>query len=88
MTSEEAQRELLDIFILTAILCAKIRKLSNSRIRKDRDIPGAYIEGREVIEKLSTPEILDSVNRILENNPSLLEEKSASLVDILGVTYL
>lgn len=84
MTSEEAQRELLDIFILSAILCAKIRKLSNSRIRKNGDIPGAYLEGKEVVEKLSTPEFLDSVNRILENNPSLLEEKSASLTEILG----
>lgn len=84
MSSEEAQRELLDIFILSAILCAKIRKLSNSRIRKDVGITEGYLEGQEVIEKLSTPEFVDCLNRILANNPSLLEEKSASLVEILG----
>ena len=35
MTSEEAQRELMDIFILSVMLAAKIRKLSNARIIKD-----------------------------------------------------
>lgn len=84
MTSEEAQRELLDIFILSAILSAKIRKLSGSRIRDEGDRTEVYIEGQEVIEKLSTTDFVNSINRILVNNPSLLEEKSTSLIEILG----
>jgi len=84
MTSEEAQRELLDIFILSALLATKIRKLSNARISKNGNIAEEYIDGQEIIEKLSAPEFVDSINRILENNLALLEEKSASFVEILG----
>lgn len=84
MTSEEAQRELLEIFILSAIVAAKIRKLANARIKNNDDSSGEYIEGQAVVEKLSTPEFLSSINVILENNPRLLEEKSSSLTDLLG----
>lgn len=84
MTSEEAQIELLDIFILSVMLTAKIRKLSHSRIIQDGDTSSEYIEGQEIIERLSTPEYVASINKILENNPSLLEEKAATLSKILG----
>lgn len=87
MTSEEAQRELLDIFILSAVVAAKIRKLANSRIVNDEN-PYEYIEGKEVIEKLSTPQFVDSINRILQGNPNLLEEKSPALSVILGLTLV
>ncbi|ODA41853.1 hypothetical protein DSBG_1345 [Desulfosporosinus sp. BG] len=56
MTSEKAQWELLDIFILSAVVAAKIRKLSNARIVNYGN-PQEYIEGKEVIEKLSAPSI-------------------------------
>ena len=36
------------------------------------------------IQKLSTPEYVASINQILENNPLLLQEKSASLSEVLG----
>lgn len=84
MTSEEAQRELMDIFILSVMLTAKIRKLSNARITKDGGALGEYIEGQDIIQKLSAPKYVDSINQILENNPLLLEEKSAILSEILG----
>jgi hypothetical protein len=85
MTSEEAQKELIDIFVLSAILTAKIRKLSNARIRKDGGMIAEYIDGQKVIEKLSSAEFIDSINGILENNRSLLDEKvSISLSEILG----
>lgn len=84
MTSKEAQRELLEIFILSAMLTAKIKKLSNARIIKDGSTPGEYIEGQETIERLTTPEYIASINCILENNLSLLEEKSATLSAIMG----
>lgn len=83
MTSEEAQRELLDIFILSAVVAAKIRKLSNARIVNYGN-PQEYIEGKEVIEKLSAPKFVDSINRILQINPNLLEEKSPALSMIVG----
>lgn len=84
MTSEEAQRELMDIFILSVMLAAKIRKLSNARIIKDGGALGEYIEGQDIIQKLSDPKYVASINQILENNPLLLEEKSTTLSEILG----
>lgn len=84
MSSEEAQRELMDIFILSVMLTAKIRKLSNARIMKDGGVMGEYIKGQDIIQKLSAPKYVASINQILENNPLLLEEKSAALSEILG----
>jgi hypothetical protein len=84
MTSEEAQRELLDIFILSALLTAKINKLSNARIVKNGGAPGEYLEGQKTLERLTTPEYLSCINQILENNPKLLGEKTADLSGILG----
>ncbi|MDD3308091.1 MAG: hypothetical protein PHO29_13475 [Acetobacterium sp.] len=82
MTNEEAQRELMDIFILSVMLTAKIRKLSKARIIKDGGAPGEYIEGQDIIQKLSEPKYVASINQILEYNPLLLEEKSATLSEI------
>ncbi len=84
MTSEEAQRELLDIFILSALLTAKIRKLSNAHIVKNGSKQGEYLEGQRVLERLATPEYISCINQILENNPRLLEEKTPDLTGILG----
>lgn len=83
MTSEEAQRELLDIFILSALLTAKIRKLSNARIING-DAPGEYLDGQKILERLTTPEYIGSINQILEKNSQLMEEKAAVLSGILG----
>ncbi len=84
MTSEEAQRELLDIFILSALLTAKIRKLSNARIIDNGDAPTEYLEGQKILERLTTPEYVNCINQILGNNPQLLKEKTAGLSGILG----
>jgi len=82
MTSEEAQRELLDIFILSALLNTKIRKLSNARIING-DAPGEYLDGQKILERLTAPEYIGSINQILEKNPQLMEEKAAVLSGIL-----
>jgi len=83
MTSEEAQRELLDIFILSAVVAAKIRKLSNAQIVNCGN-PQENIDGKKVIEKLSAPQFVDCINRILKINPNLFEEKSSTLSMIVG----
>ena len=83
MTSEEAQRELLDIFILSALLDKKIRNLSNARIMRNRDVPGEYLDGQTIIESITMPEYVDSVNQILENNPQLVKERTIYLSEVL-----
>lgn len=74
ITSEEAQRELLEIFILSALLVKKIKTLSESNI----------IDENLLIEKLTSKEYIDGVNQILIENPKLLLEKSDILSTIIG----
>lgn len=87
LTSEEAQRELIDIFILSTIVTAKIRKLSNSRIINEGSLY-ADTEGQAVAEKLSAPHYVESINRILMGNTTLLEETSHELSVIFGYTLV
>lgn len=83
MTSEEAQRELLDIFILSAMLTAKVRKLKTARI-VDGDNPAGYLDGQDIVNRLASSEFTSSINQILASNPVLLEEKASQISDFLG----
>lgn len=83
MTSEEAQKEILDIFMLSVIRAKKMWKLSHAHITDFES--GNYVEGMAIVERLSDTEIVESINGILESNPALLEEwESIALSDILG----
>jgi hypothetical protein len=85
MTSEEVQKELIDIFMLEVIRAKKIWKVSHANIVDAKDFNGAYLEGKVLIEKLSSPEVLSSINALLESKPELLEEwETMALSDILG----
>jgi hypothetical protein len=84
MTSEEAQRELLDIFILSTLLIKKIRKLSNARIIKTEGALEEHLDGQKILESLTTPEYIGSINQILENNLQLMGEKTVYLSELLG----
>jgi hypothetical protein len=84
MTNDEAQREFLEIFILSAIISAKVKKLANSRIKTSGQLSAEYIAGQKVVNKLCMPEFMNSINLILENNQALLEENSALFFEILG----
>ena len=78
MTNEEVQRELLDIFILSAIIYAKVKRLSNANVVYDQIM----------ISQLTTPKYISGINRILQSNPTLLKEKSALLSEILGKSLI
>lgn len=85
MTSEEVQKELIDIFMLEIIRAKKMWKVSHANIVDAQDSNGAYLEGKVLIERLSNPEILSSINSLLERKPELLEEwETMVLSDILG----
>ncbi len=88
ISSEEAQRELMDIFILLVILISKIRKLSGSRIVADNGNSNNYLKGQEIVEKLFSEKYFDSINDILAKNVILLEEKSNILTDIFGFNII
>lgn len=77
MTDEEAQKELLDIFILSAIMAKKIQKLSSANIISKEDMVGI----------LTSEKYINSINTILHNNPILLEQKANELSEILGCSF-
>lgn len=82
MTSEEAQKEFVDAFILRLLSEKKIWKIAHANIF---DSAGNITDGRAMIDKLSSPLMLENINTILNNNPALLETwQTVALEDILG----
>lgn len=82
MTSEEAQKEFVDAFILRLLSEKKLWKIAHANIV---DSAGNIINGRAMIDKLSSPLMLENINTILKNNPVLLETwQTIALEDILG----
>lgn len=82
MSSAEAQKELLDAFILYILSLKKINKVANANIY---DTSGNIIDGHKLVEMATSPEIIVQINFILQNNPNLLDEwQSIALTDILG----
>ena len=81
MTSEEAQKELLDAFILRLLSEKKLWRLSHAKVT---DSNGNVTDGQKMIEKLTDPKLLGNINKILSNNIGLLETwQMAALNDIL-----
>ena len=82
MTSEEAQKEFVDAFILRVLSEKKLWKIAHANIV---DPAGNITDGRAMIDKLSSPLMLKNINTILKNNPALLETwQTIALEDILG----
>ena len=83
MTSEEAQKELLDVFILYMIAVTKLNKVANAKIV---DSTQHTTDGECMIEKISAPVVIEKINGILEKNSKLLEEwQTMALSSILGI---
>ncbi|MCD7919340.1 MAG: hypothetical protein LUG45_04575 [Clostridiales bacterium] len=82
MTSEQAQKELLDAFVLYILSVQKLWKVSHARIV---DASGNMTSGKEIVDMLSSPTIIASINSILQHNPKLLEQWQAeALSSIIG----
>lgn len=73
ITSKEAQKELIEIFILSVLLVKKIRKLSNSNLL-DEEI---------LIKKVTSKEFIEGINQALLSNPNILEKNSEFLSEIM-----
>lgn len=71
--NEDAQRKLLEIMELAALLAKKIREFSGA-VTKDE----AFIETKDAIEKLTTQKTTDYINAILEKNPDFLDANNDS----------
>ncbi len=71
MTSEEAQKELLEAFVLYTMSARKMWRVAHSKIT---DSGEKLCTGREMIESISAPSLIKQINAILDKDPSLLEE--------------
>lgn len=72
MSSEEAQKTLVEVAILASMLAERIKKLSNAQISDD-GIAGGYLGWQEAVNRLSSEELIDGVNRILEGDIQLFD---------------
>ena len=80
MSSEEAQRHLLNIMCAAMYMAGEIRQLTNATLKdEDRLAWGA------ALEKLTTQSVTDGINQILEGKVLTLdEEQSKTLTEFLG----
>lgn len=84
MSSEEAQKTLVEVAILASMLAERIKKLSAAKIADD-GITGGYLGWQETVNRLSSQELIDGVNRILEGDVKLFDAAQiANLELILG----
>ena len=84
MSSEEAQKTLVEVAILASMLAGRIKRLSTAKIADD-GITGGYLGWQETVNRLSSQELIDSVNRILKDDVKLFDAAQiASLELILG----
>lgn len=84
MSSEEARKTLVEVAILASMLAERIKKLSTAKYDDD-GITGGYIGWQETVNKLTSQELIDGVNRILEGDIKLFNTAQlANLELILG----
>lgn len=82
MTSEDAQRELIEAFILYLESMRKVQRVINANVI---DSDGRITGGRELLEAMANKGMIESINEILQHNPALLNsEQEKFLFDILG----
>lgn len=80
MSSAEAQKRVLAILMAAAFIADELRALSSAQIED-----GSPAELRKAIERLTAPQLTESLNRVLEADASLLDDRtSAELMNLFG----
>lgn len=74
MSSEEAQQRLLAMLAASAFIAEQRRILSNARLEDQGELP----ELQRALELLSSPEVIENMNRMLEANPTLLDGRASA----------
>lgn len=81
MSSAEAQQRVAALLTAAAFIAEQVRMLSNARIEDDEAFP----ELQGAMRKLTTQQVTDSINRMLETNAFPLdEETSAAFMRVFG----
>ncbi|GDZ34938.1 hypothetical protein MCC02031_16370 [Bifidobacteriaceae bacterium MCC02031] len=77
ISSEEAQRELLEAFILYLASAQKVRRVANANVI---NIAGEIVDRKFLIEVFNNDELIDSINEIIRSNPKLLSEQQLNML--------
>ena len=81
ISSAEAEQRLLAALMAAAFIADQMRALSNFQIGDDPD--SRILE--QTLEKLSTPQVIDSINRMIESESSLVDDETTSeLMKLFG----
>jgi hypothetical protein len=75
MSVAEAQQYLLEILMAASIIADRMRALSNAHIEDDASLPELKI----TLEKLTTQQVTDTINRILATNTSILDDETSEI---------
>lgn len=80
MSSAEAQRRLIAVMVAAAFIADQMRALSNAQIEN-----GLAPELESAMQRLTVPQLTDSVNRMLEADAAFLDaDTSAELMRLFG----
>jgi hypothetical protein len=71
MSSDEAQRELLEIAVLASLLAGKVRRLQNANIVDGQE---GQLVWSETVDRLTSENLVDGVNRILSGEAKPLDD--------------
>lgn len=71
LTPEEAQKQLDDIDLLTRILAAKVRELTNSEIKERGESDERFLERREQAEQVAVRNVTSNIRGMLEQGTDL-----------------
>lgn len=77
ISSEEAQRELLEAFILYLASAQKVHRVANANVI---NIAGEIVDGTSLIEVCNNDALIDSINEIIRGNPKLLSEQQLNML--------
>lgn len=81
ISSAEAQRRIFAILVAAAFIADQMRELSNVRIADHEASP----ELQGAMDRLSAPQLTESLNRMLEADSSLLDDETAAkLMETFG----
>lgn len=84
MSNEEARRRLLLVYMAASIISEQMRKLNNARIA-DADFEAL----QAAMNKLTTGQVVDDLNTILQSDTSILDEDTqAMFVKVFGGGHL
>ncbi|MGB7962842.1 MAG: hypothetical protein WCF12_07795 [Propionicimonas sp.] len=83
MSSREAQERLLSILLAAAFIAEQMRELHNASIEPDDELADLALQN--ALAKLTTQEITDSINRVLEADAfTMTDDTSCKLMEYFG----